>query len=142
VLVVGGEQRDGIGARREERDEAQVQKAGQADFEVQAHAHQDVKADQHEHLAEEGARGHREQQEQDDRDGVEEVADGALAAARLRAMVDHHGLAAHDPEQGDDEAHHEHGDEAAERLAFPREHVVADRLDAFILHRELKQLGE
>ncbi len=64
VRRVRGEQRGGVGADGEERDEAEIEQARQADFQIQAHAHEDVEPDQHEHLADIGP-GHRRQQHQD-----------------------------------------------------------------------------
>ena len=51
VRIVGGQQRGGVGADGEEGDEAQVEQPGQPDLQIEAHAHQDVQADQHQHLA-------------------------------------------------------------------------------------------
>jgi hypothetical protein len=51
VGVVRGKQGGGVGADREEGNEAKVEQTGQPDLQIEAHTHQDVEPDQHQHLA-------------------------------------------------------------------------------------------
>ena len=80
VRRVGGEQRSGVGADGEERDEAKVEQSSQADLEVQPHAHQDVEPDQHQHLADIGAGHCRQQHKHQQRDPGPDHALAAMVA--------------------------------------------------------------
>ena len=63
--TVGGEEGRRIGADRIEGDEAQIEQAGDADFEIEAHAHEDEEPDHQQHLADEIAGIERKQHGQD-----------------------------------------------------------------------------
>ena len=50
---IGGQQGGGVGADRIECDKAQIEQPGEADFQIQPHAHKREQTDQHHHLADE-----------------------------------------------------------------------------------------
>ena len=63
--AVGSEQGGGVGPDSIEGDEAEIEKAGDSDFEVEAHSHQDEEADHQQDLADEVAGIKREQDGED-----------------------------------------------------------------------------
>ena len=68
--AVGGEEGGRIGADRIESDESEIEQAGDTDFEVEAHAHEDEEPDHQQDLANEIA-GIERKQRGEDRSGGE-----------------------------------------------------------------------
>ena len=138
---VGGEQRRGIGPDGEEGDEAQIEQAGEADLQIEAHAHQDVQPDQHQHLADIRAGDCRQQNKSEQ---GEPCPDHAFAPMVVRG--DTRGTPAKDGAQNlaDDRHDNEDRDSALRAEALPSVEEVAEFADRslVLLQHKLDQFLE
>jgi hypothetical protein len=95
MRVIGGQERRRIGAGRIKCDKAEIEQAGEADLDIEPHAHQHEEPDQQEHLADEIACIKREQRKQHEGDGKPDAPQAPprscrhLVDPRLHPWLDH-----------------------------------------------------
>ena len=140
VLGGGGQQGDRVCADRVERDEAQIQQAGQAQGDVQSEAQQDEQGHDRDDLSEEWAHRDREEQHHDaeqDRQWPDHQAT-LVPRQRLHALL----WPARADDGGDRAARDEDDDRSGDRQAFRSEQEPGQRREWGHQHGCPQQPGE